>query len=88
MQGRDRVSYCSALGGGGWGEEQLLEMFVLLLAVEVLRDVTHPCTSEASQCVASENTRVLLCECVQLEGAILKSAIGDTSSPQKTFFSF
>lgn len=56
------MSYCSALGGGGWGEEQLLEIFVLLLAVEVLRDVTHPCASEASQCVASENTRVLLCE--------------------------
>lgn len=54
------MSYCSALGGGGWGEEQLLEMFALLLAVGVRRDVTHPSASEASGYVTSENTHVLL----------------------------
>lgn len=51
-------------GGSGrpaaelWGEEQLLEMFVLL-ALELRRDVTHPSAGKASCCVAAENTRLL-----------------------------
>lgn len=56
------MSYCSALRGGGWGEELLLEVFELLLRVEVHRDVTHPTTCEASGLLASDNTRVLLCK--------------------------
>lgn len=40
--------YCSALRGSGWGEELLLEVFELLLTVEVHRDVTYPTTFEAS----------------------------------------
>lgn len=51
------VSYCSALR-----EELLLEVFELLLRVEVHRDVTHPTTCEASGLLASDSTHVLLCE--------------------------
>lgn len=56
------MCYCSAPRGSGWGGELLLEVFELLLRVEVHRDVTHPTACGASGLLASDNTRVLLCE--------------------------